>query len=117
LSDIVHVIAFIIGLQMPTGADEVLVQFRGLNTVYYSKQDCEDALKEYGQEHIMNEFLSGLKEDPDVVPFPKSMPMCVLYDMRSGQYPDLPQFDIPVNKPDDGQSANDRLGQKIPGSS
>ena len=99
---------------MPTGNDEVMVQHRGINHgIYYSKQECEESLKEYGGEYLINEFISGLKEDPDVIPFPKSMPMCVLYNTRTAQYPDYPEFDIPVIKPDDGRSVNDGLGRPV----
>lgn len=100
---------------MPGGADEVLVQHRGIDHgLYYTKEECEASLKEYGQENIMNSFLSGLIEDPDIVPYPKSMPMCILYNTRTAQYPDYPQFDIPVNHPDDGQGVKyDRLGRPV----
>lgn len=101
---------------MPGETDEVLVQHRGIDHgLYYTKEECEASLKEYGPENIMNAFLSGLKEDPEVIPYPKSMPMCVRYNTRTAQYPDYPQFDIPVNHPNDGQGVKDYdLGREIP---
>lgn len=104
---------------MPGETDEVLVQHRGIDHgLYFTKEECEFSLKDYGPENIMNAFLSGLKEDPEVIPYPKSMPMCVLYNTRTAQYPDYPQFDIPVNHPNDGQGVkNDGLGRPVSGSS
>ena len=44
---------------MPTTTEEVLVQHRGIDHgLYYTKEECEASLKEYGQEYIMNEFMS-----------------------------------------------------------
>jgi hypothetical protein len=115
LNEVLYVVAFIIGLQFPNSTDEVIVQHRGIDHgLYYTKEECETSLKEYGPEYIMNEFMSGLIEDPDVVPFPKTMPMCIRYNTRTAQYPDYPQFDVPVNHPNDGQGVNnDGLGRPV----
>ena len=46
------------------------------------------------------------------------MPKCVKYNRLTGIYPDYPEFDIPMNKPNDGQGVkNDGLGRSVSGSS
>lgn len=104
---------------MPEGGEpeEVMVQWRGIDHgIYRTRAACTQSLDLYGDEHIVNLFMKDLNFDIGIVPFPKMMPKCVEYDTITGMYPDYPQFDIPVDKPDDGRGVkNDGLGRQVSG--
>lgn len=117
MNDIVYVIAFTIGMLMPEGGEpeEVMVQWRGIDHgIYSTHMACTQSLDLYGEEHIVNLFMDGLNYDTGVTPFPKMMPKCVEYNTITGMYPDYPEFDVPIDKPDDGQGVNnDGLGRPV----
>ena len=120
MSEIVYVIAITIRMLMPEGPPEdIMVQWRGVNHgIYSTKMSCDQSLEYYGEEHIVNLFLDELNHDTGTIPFPKMMPKCVKYNRLTGIYPDYPEFDIPMNKPNDGQGVkNDGLGRSVSGSS
>ena len=117
MNDLIYVIAFTMGMLMPEGPPEdIMVQWRkgGVNNgIYSSRMACEQSLEYYGEEHIINLFLDEMNHNTAAIPFPKMMPRCVKYNRLTGIYPDYPEFDIPMNKPNDGQGASYDLGREI----
>lgn len=113
-----YVIAFLLGMSFAEGnVEEALVEVATAPHYYFTKEECEESITNYGSEHIVNEFMSGLNEVEGITPFIKSMPFCTRYDFNTGQYPDFPEFDKPREKPVERMIENDGLGRSVSGSS
>lgn len=110
---ITYAIVFILGLNFSNGTvDEALVEFGGAPHYYYTIEECNQSIADYGIENIINEFMGEIQASEDLIAYPKSMPFCAIYDINTGSYPEYPQFEMPENKPRE-RILYDELGREI----
>lgn len=90
--------------------DNILVQFGGMPHWYETKAECEKSLKEYGSDHIINEFLSQTNNDEEfeIVLEAVDDAHCTIFDVDNRNYPDYPEFDQMQNE-------EELLGPRVPG--
>lgn len=91
--------------------DNILVQFGGMPHWYETLQDCEASLKEYGSEHIIEEFISQTNDNEteyEIVLEPAGEAHCTTFDVESRNYPEYPEFDNMLNE-------EEMLGPEKPG--
>lgn len=113
----VLVIAFVLGFNVQGLQDELIVQFRGVPHVFEDIDICEETLALYTPEYVVEEFTNTLPlTDTDDVWLTEG-PGCYEYNRETAQYPKFPQFDVPLNLPDDGEGAEyfDRKGEWLVG--
>jgi len=98
-----YVIVFLVKLifLVDGTTDEILVQFGGMHHWYETQDECEASLKEYGSDHIINEFLSQTNENEDEfeVELEKvDNAFCTKFNVESHNYPDFPEYDNMINE-------------------
>ena len=96
------VIVFILSMTSVTEKwqDDILVQFGGALHWYETIEECKSELAELDGEHLINEFISQSHAVDPTILFESSEPaLCTLYKPETGQYPDYPAFDIPMEDP------------------
>ncbi len=115
--DIVLVIAFVLGFNVQGLEDELMVQFRGMPHVFEEIDLCKETLATYTPEYVVEEFINTLPLTETDKVWVNEGPGCYEYNRETGQYPQFPQFDVPLDLPNEGESVEyfDRKGEWLVG--